>query len=43
MDFTLYPLSEIVWSYDKALELIGRKVSLPPLGMLTVAAILPQA
>jgi len=39
----LYPLfPESFWSFDKALELIGRKVSLPPLGMITVAAILPQ-
>ena len=36
----LFPKS--FWSFDKALELIGRKVSLPPLGMITVAAILPQ-
>jgi len=40
----LYPLfPKSFWSFDKALELIGRKVSLPPLGLLTVAAILPQA
>lgn len=39
----LYPLfPQSFWSFDKALELIGRKVSLPPLGMITVAAILPQ-
>ena len=39
----LYPLfPKSCWSFDKALELIGRKVSLPPLGMITVAAILPQ-
>ena len=39
----LYPLfPKSFWSFDKALELIGRKVSLPPLGMITVAAILPQ-
>ncbi len=39
----LYPLfPRSFWSFDKALELIGRKVSLPPLGMITVAAILPQ-
>ena len=36
----LFPKS--FWSFDKALELIGRKVMLPPLGMITVAAILPQ-
>lgn len=39
----LYPLfPKSFWSFDRALELIGRKVSLPPLGMITVAAILPQ-
>ncbi len=39
----LYPLfPKSFWSFDKALELIGRKVSLPPLGMITVAALLPQ-
>ena len=30
------------WSYDKSLELIDRKVLLPPLGLITVAGILPQ-
>jgi len=39
----LYPLfPKSFWSFDKALELIGKKVSLPPLGLITVAAILPQ-
>jgi radical SAM superfamily enzyme YgiQ (UPF0313 family) len=39
----LYPrFPKSFWSFDKALELIGRKVSLPPLGLITVAAILPQ-
>lgn len=39
----LYPLfPKSFWSFDKALELIGRKVSLPPLSLVTVAAILPQ-
>ncbi|MBD2459953.1 B12-binding domain-containing radical SAM protein [Oscillatoria sp. FACHB-1407] len=39
----LYPLfPKSFWSFDKTLELIGRKVSLPPLGLITVAAILPQ-
>ncbi|KAF3887497.1 MULTISPECIES: B12-binding domain-containing radical SAM protein [Nostocales] len=39
----LYPLfPKSFWSFDKTLELIGLKVSLPPLGMITVAAILPQ-
>lgn len=30
------------WSFEKFLELVSRKVLLPPLGMVTVAAILPQ-
>jgi len=30
------------WSYDKSLELVNRKVLLPPLGLITVAGILPQ-
>lgn len=39
----IYPLfPQSFWSFDKAVELIGRKVSLPPLGLITVAAILPQ-
>ncbi|HAG82965.1 MAG TPA: B12-binding domain-containing radical SAM protein, partial [Cyanobacteria bacterium UBA12227] len=39
----LYPLfPKSFWSFDKALELVGRKVAMPPLGMITVAAILPQ-
>ena len=39
----LYPLfPRSFWSFDKVLELIGRKVSLPPLSLITVAAILPQ-
>ena len=31
------------WSYDKSLELVNRKVLLPPLGLITVAGILPSA
>ncbi len=39
----LYPLfPKSFWSFDKALELIGRKVTLPPLSLITVAALLPQ-
>lgn len=39
----LYPLfPQSFWSFNKALDLIGRKASLPPLGMITVAALLPQ-
>ncbi len=40
----LYPLfPKTFWSYEKILELVNRKVLLPPLGLVTVAAILPQA
>ncbi len=39
----LYPLfPKSFWSFEKALELIDRKALLPPLGLVTVAAILPQ-
>ena len=39
----LYPrFPKTFWSFEKILELIDRKVLLPPLGLVTVAAILPQ-
>lgn len=39
----IYPVfPQTFWSYDKILELVDRQVLLPPLGLLTVAAILPQ-
>ncbi|NJK99965.1 MAG: B12-binding domain-containing radical SAM protein [Spirulinaceae cyanobacterium SM2_1_0] len=39
----IYPLfPKSFWSFEKTLELIGRKAMLPPLGLITVAAILPQ-
>ncbi len=39
----LYPLfPSTFWSFEKILELVDRKVLLPPLGLVTVAAILPQ-
>jgi radical SAM superfamily enzyme YgiQ (UPF0313 family) len=39
----LYPLfPKSFWSVEKSLELIGRKALQPPLGLITVAAILPQ-
>ncbi|NJP09160.1 MAG: B12-binding domain-containing radical SAM protein [Leptolyngbyaceae cyanobacterium RU_5_1] len=39
----LYPLfPKSFWSFEKALELVDRKAMLPPLGLATVAAILPQ-
>ncbi|MCV6638681.1 B12-binding domain-containing radical SAM protein [Candidatus Albibeggiatoa sp. nov. NOAA] len=30
------------WTYDKTMQLIGKKSGLPPLGLITVAALLPQ-
>jgi radical SAM superfamily enzyme YgiQ (UPF0313 family) len=39
----LYPcFPKSFWSFEKALELVDRKAMLPPLGLITVAAILPQ-
>ena len=39
----VYPqFPKTFWSYEKVLELVDRKVLLPPLGLVTVAAILPQ-
>jgi radical SAM superfamily enzyme YgiQ (UPF0313 family) len=39
----LYPeFPKSFWSFEKALELVDRKALLPPLGLATVAAILPQ-
>ncbi|MEB3228890.1 MAG: DUF4070 domain-containing protein [Synechocystis sp.] len=39
----VYPLfPPTFWSYEKILELVDRQVLLPPLGLITVAGILPQ-
>jgi radical SAM superfamily enzyme YgiQ (UPF0313 family) len=39
----IYPLfPKSFWSFEKTLALINRKALLPPLGLITVAAILPQ-
>jgi len=39
----IYPrFPKSFWSFEKVLEMIGRKAMLPPLGLITVAAILPQ-
>lgn len=39
----IYPIfPPTFWSFDKILQLVNRKVLLPPLGLITVAAILPQ-
>jgi radical SAM superfamily enzyme YgiQ (UPF0313 family) len=39
----VYPkFRQSYWSFEKVMELIGRKAMMPPLGLITVAAILPQ-
>ncbi|MEB3229879.1 MAG: B12-binding domain-containing radical SAM protein [Leptolyngbyaceae bacterium] len=39
----LYPLfPKSFWSFERAINLVGKKAFLPPLGLITVAAILPQ-
>jgi radical SAM superfamily enzyme YgiQ (UPF0313 family) len=39
----LYPLfPPSFWSFEETVQLIGRKAMLPPLGLVTVAAILPK-
>jgi radical SAM superfamily enzyme YgiQ (UPF0313 family) len=39
----LYPrFPKSFWSFEKTIELLGRKAMLPPLGLITVAAILPK-
>lgn len=40
----IYPkFPQSFWSFEKTLELSGAKVLLPPLGLVTVAALLPQS
>ncbi len=39
----VYPLfPQTFWSYERVLSLIGRKALMPPLGLVTVAALLPR-
>ena len=39
----IYPIfPKSFWSFEKTLALVGRKALLPPLGLITVAAILPK-
>ncbi len=39
----LYPrFPQSFWSYDRVMELAGLKAVIPPLGIITVAALLPQ-
>jgi radical SAM superfamily enzyme YgiQ (UPF0313 family) len=40
----VYPrFPQSFWSFDKTLELVNFKAQLPPLGLITVASILPQS
>ncbi|EXJ13311.1 B12-binding domain-containing radical SAM protein [Imhoffiella purpurea] len=39
----VYPkFRESYWSFEKALELVGKRAMMPPLGLITVAATLPE-
>ena len=39
----IYPqFPKTYWSFHGVLDLVGRQVLLPPLGLITVAALLPQ-
>ena len=40
----VYPrFPKTFWSFDRAITLMGHRVLLPPLGLITVAALLPQS
>ncbi len=41
MIYPKFPMT--FWSSEKAIELVGRKVVMPPLGLITVAALLPPS
>ena len=36
------PYPQTFWSFDTVLKMIGKKILFPPLGLLTVAALLPE-
>ncbi len=39
----LYPqFPQSFWSYDRAMEMAGLKAAIPPLGIITFAALLPK-
>lgn len=39
----VYPrFPKTFWSFNRALELVGKQVLMPPLGLITVAALLPK-
>ena len=38
----LYPVfPPSFWSFERTIELVGKKAMIPPLGLITVAALLP--
>ena len=40
----VYPkIPETFWSFKHALKFVGKKAAFPPLGLLTVAALLPES
>jgi hypothetical protein len=39
--YPVFPAS--FWSFEKTIQLLGRKAMLPPLGLVTVAALLPKS
>jgi hypothetical protein len=40
----VYPqLSDTFWSFKHALKFLGKRAAQPPLGLMTVAALLPSA
>ena len=40
MIYPMYP--DTFWSFKNALKFVSKKASFPPLGLLTVSAMLPQ-
>ena len=39
----IYPeFPDTFWSFKRALEFVGKKTALPPLGLLTIASMLPR-
>ncbi|MCE2436366.1 MAG: radical SAM protein, partial [Candidatus Latescibacteria bacterium] len=39
----VYPKNPVTfWSFDEALRLIGKKSAFPPLGLLTIAGMMPD-
>ncbi|MDE2697988.1 MAG: B12-binding domain-containing radical SAM protein, partial [Gemmatimonadota bacterium] len=39
----VYPKNPVTfWSFDEALRLVGKKSAFPPLGLLTIAGMMPD-